>query len=533
MRHLVSQLARRQFTVGLLGGSILTLLVVGALLRVLPGLSALTGSGLPGGGGGVEHAGSSAEVPATTHVSTDFATADAQPQSAAGASAADESASFSEPITLPRESWSAAGIALQPVQQAPFSQTLELTGKIGLNEDRVAHIFPLIDGRVHEVRIQLGEKVTRGQVLAVVQSTEVGRSMLQLFQNRLQRDFAHTKDQWTQTVSANTQAMIALMRSGAAIEEIEKQLTDRPMGDYRDKLMAAYVAFYKARLNLERLKPLSENGTITGKQLLEAESEWNASRATLQSLLEELQQVTQQTSILSTQSLKELETRVAVDETNLKILGFDTPALASIDPATQGETVAHYPIHSPFDGTIISKDVVLMEHVGPERQILSIADLSTVWVNTDVYEEHLPLLKQMEHGELQLHSPAWPGRTFTAKVFYTGDVVDESSRTVAMRAVADNSAGDLKPGMFVTVTYARVSPESVLQVPLSAVLEHAGRTFVFVHMQDDQFQAREVALGRRNVSQVEVTKGLQAGEQVAIAGGFALKSRMLAELLAE
>jgi len=532
MRHSISLLAWRRLVASLLGGLILVGFVVAVWFGVVPGLSPARSKGDGHGHGAASDAASpTATTPvATSHVGSSTAQA---PEVEGAPSEPVASAPVDEPITLARESWSAAGIVLQPVHQGPFSQTLELTGKIGLNEDRVAHIFPLIDGRVHEVRCQLGDKVSRGQVLAIVQSTEVGRSMLQLFQDRLQRDFAMTKDQWTQTVSANTQAMIALMRSGAPIEEIEKQLTDRPMGDYRDKLMTAYVALYKARLNLERLQPLSESGTITGKQLLEAESEWNASRATLQSLLEEFQQVTQQTSILSTQSVKELETRVAVDETNLKILGFDDAALASIDPTKQGETIAHYPIHSPFDGTIISKDVVLMEHVGPERQILSIADLSSVWVNTDIYEEHLPLLKQLQQGELQLHSPAWPGRTFTAKVFYTGDVVEEASRTVAMRAVANNPDGDLRPGMFVTVSFSSVSAESVLHVPSTAVLEHESRTFVFVHIKDDEFRAREVKLGRRNVNQVEVTSGLAAGDSVVIAGGFALKSRMLAELLSE
>lgn len=532
MRHSISLLAWRRLVASLLGGLILVGFVVAVWFGVVPGLSPAR---LKGDGQGHGEASDAASPAATTPVATSHAGGSTAQAAAAegGPSEPVASAAVDGPITLARESWSAAGIVLQPVHQGPFSQTLELTGKIGLNEDRVAHIFPLIDGRVHEVRCQLGDKVSRGQVLAIVQSTEVGRSMLQLFQDRLQRDFAMTKDQWTQTVSANTQAMIALMRSGAPIEEIEKQLTDRPMGDYRDKLMTAYVALYKARLNLERLQPLSESGTITGKQLLEAESEWNASRATLQSLLEEFQQVTQQTSILSTQSVKELETRVAVDETNLKILGFDDAALASIDPTKQGETIAHYPIHSPFDGTIISKDVVLMEHVGPERQILSIADLSSVWVNTDIYEEHLPLLKQLQQGELELHSPAWPGRTFTAKVFYTGDVVEEASRTVAMRAVANNPDGDLRPGMFVTVSFSSVSAESVLHVPSTAVLEHESRTFVFVHIKDDEFRAREVKLGRRNVNQVEVTSGLAAGDSVVIAGGFALKSRMLAELLSE
>ena len=436
-------------------------------------------------------------------------------------------------INFPRDTWAAAALKVQAVSQGPLAQSIALTGKVALNEDRVAHIFPLVEGRVDDVKVQLGEQVKKGDLLVVVQSTEVGRSMLQLFQNRMQRDFAVTKDRWTQTVAANTQAMIKLLRNGASIEEIEKQLTDRPMGDYRDKLMSAYVAHYRASKTMERLSPLATGGTITGKQLLEAETDLNGTRATLQSLLEQFQHETQQATLLSKQSLKEFETQVAVNEANLKILGFDDKSLTSIDPTVLGVAISHYPIHSPFDGTIISKDVVLLERVSPERQILSIADLSTVWITTDVYEEHLPLLAHLENRMIKLSSPAWHGKVFEARIFYTGDLVHESSRTVAMRAVADNKEGLLRPGMFVNVEFPAVSRTDVLQIPIAAVQEHEGKSFVFVLQGGDNFERRDVLLGLRNSQNVEVTAGLKAGDVIAIGGVFALKSRMLAELLSE
>ncbi len=438
-----------------------------------------------------------------------------------------------ELIELPRESWKAASIELQPVKRGSFAQPVQLTGKIALNEDHVAHIFPLVEGRVDEVKIQFGDKVKKDDLLVVVQSREVGQSMLQLFQDRLQRDFAITKDRWTQTATTNAQAMIKLIRDGAQLEEIEQQLASRPMGEYRDRLMTAFISHYKAKKHLDRLTPLSQDGAITGKQLLEAQAEWNAARTTLQSLIEQVQQDTQQASAISTQSVKELQTRVAVDETNLKILGFKGDALSAIDPAAQGESLSHYPIYSPFDGTVLSKDVVLLERVGPERQILSIADLSTVWVTTDIYEEHLPLLGQLEKQTIHLKNPAWPGRTFEAQIFYTGDVVHETTRTISMRAVADNKDGLLKPGMFVDVAFPGLMQTEVLQVPLNAIQEHAGKSFVFVHLKDDQFQRRDVTLGRHNADVTEIRAGLKPDEMVVTSGGFALKSRMLADLLSE
>jgi cobalt-zinc-cadmium efflux system membrane fusion protein len=444
-----------------------------------------------------------------------------------------EESSNPNTIVFAEDSWKAAGIEMQTVAASSFTEQIELTGKVTLNEDSVTHIFPLVDGRVDEVRIRFGQKVKKGELLLVVQSKEVGHAMLKLSQNRLQLGFAVTRDQWIQTVAENTKLLLKLIRDEAPIEEMEKQLKDRPLGEYRDRLMTAYIQNYKSQKHLERLSPLSKEGVVAGKQLLEAETDWKASRATLQSLVEQIQQDAQQAAIVSSQTVKELQTSVSVDETSLKILGFEDKDLENIDPEKQGETIAHYPIYSPFDGTVISKDAVLFERVGPERQILSIADLSTVWITTDIYEEHLPLLNQLEGQTIYLHSNAWPDKKFEARIFYTGDVVNEASRTISMRALADNRDGFLKPGMFLTVEFPNVSPADVLQVPDAAVLDHEGQSFVFVHVSGDDFERRDVTRGRRNEGSIEIVSGLKPGDVVVTNGGFALKSQMLSELLAE
>ena len=436
-------------------------------------------------------------------------------------------------IVFPKDSWSAAGLATQAVTTESFTVKIELTGKVTLNEDRVSHIFPLVDGRVDEVKVQFGQRVRKDDLLLVVQSKEVGQAKLKLFQNRMQLEFAATRNQWIQSVADNTKLLLNLIRSRAEITDIEAQLKDRPLGEYRDRLMTAYIDNYRAEKNLERLGPLAKDGVVAGKQMLEAESGSKAARATLQSLVEQIAQDSQQAAIVSAQTMRELQTSVSVDETNLKILGFKDEDLVSIDPEHEGQTIAHYPIVAPFDGTVISKDAVLLERVGPERQILSIADLSTVWITTDIYEEHLPLLNHLDDKTIYLRSNAWPGKTFEATIFYTGDVVNEASRTVSMRALADNKDGHLKPGMFLTVEFPDVAQTKVVQVPEAAVLDFEGKSFVFVHVEGDNFERRDVNTGRRNENSIEILSGLKEGEVVVRSGGFALKSQMLSELLSE
>ncbi len=438
-----------------------------------------------------------------------------------------------ETIEFPRELWASASLKVEPARTEPIHQAITLTGKIALNEDKLAHIFPLVEGRVDEVQVQFGQHVKKDEVLVIVQSKEVGQGMLELYHDRHNLEIAVAKDQWTQEVGKNTLALIEMMRSDASIDDIEAGLKDRTMGEHREKLMTAYLERMKAQVHLERLTPLSGTGAVPARQLLEAETSVNTDRAILRAMLEQTSQDVVQASRMSQLGVHELKTRIAATETNLKILGFRDKDLQNIDVVMQGEKLAHYPVTAPFDGTIISKDVVLMERVGPDRQILTIADLSTVWVSADIYETHLPLLAQLGDKTVKVHCEVWPDKVFEARVFYTGDVVQENTRTLSLRAIADNANGQLKPGMFVTVELPSLQTASVLQVPLTAIQDHEGKSFVFVETGAGQFHRHDVKLGRNSRDAVEILEGLKEGDSVVVDGGFALKSKMLADLLSE
>lgn len=452
---------------------------------------------------------------------------------AAAASPSPQTADEPGTVTLSQETWPTAGLQISPAHRGSLAQTLWVTGKIALNEDRVAHIFPLVEGRVEQVAVHYGQQVRAGDVLAVVQSKEVGQAKLDLFKARLDRDFAVVRDQCSREFTDNAQELVAALEQGIPMDEIHERFRDQPMGEYREQLLSAYASLYKSRIDFERLVSVSDKGVIPAKQLTAARAARDADRAVFQAWVEQIKHESRHSAMLAHQALQEAETQVATNETALKILGFNEQELKNIDPAKEGEATAHYPIKAPFDGTILSKDVVLMERVSPDRQILQIADLSSVWVRADIYEQHLPLLEQLAGKTVRVRANAYPGQFFQATVFYTGEVVDEASRTVALTATADNRDGRLKPGLFVEIELPGATQSDVLLVPETAVQDHEGKSFVFVHAGGDRFVRRDVVTGRTSDGLVEITDGLKDGEPVAVTGGFVLKSRLLAELLSE
>ena len=151
----------------------------------------------------------------------------------------------------------------------------------------------------------------------------------------------------------------------------------------------------------------------------------------------------------------------------------------------------------------------------------------------NVYEETVTLPGLLEKQTISIHNEAWPDRNFSAKVFYTGEIMDEATRTISLRAVADNPEHLLKPGMFVTVEFTVPAEDDVLQLPLAAIQEHEGQKFVFTHAQDDRFERHNVDVGPSNSNSVVIRQGLDDGARVVVKGAFILKSRSLADLMGE
>lgn len=181
-------------------------------------------------------------------------------------------------------------------------------------------------------------------------------------------------------------------------------------------------------------------------------------------------------------------------------------------------------LRAPFGGVLIATQVAEGETVDPEREVLTIANLSTVWIQGDVYEKDIASM--VEGQEVKVHLDAYPGETFVGRLTYVSDALDPSTRTAKVRCEVANPDGRLKLEMFATIEIPTSRRREALVIPAAAVQQLDNRPIVFVKTGDAEFRARDVQLGPETDGRVEVTAGLTAGEPVVVQGALMLKSKL-------
>jgi len=197
--------------------------------------------------------------------------------------------------------------------------------------------------------------------------------------------------------------------------------------------------------------------------------------------------------------------------------------------ATRGKPLVYVPIHSPATGFVIEKNVVDGSAVESGQLLYRIADLSRVWIEADVYESDLPLVKAGAPATVTL--PYLPGESFEGVVDYVYPYLDAPTRTGRVRIVVSNDSGALKPDMYADVELSAALGEQLL-VPEAAVLRSGKTDLVFVDLGDGRLAPRRVTLGRRTPEGYVVRDGLSNGDTVVTSGNFlvAAESKLKAGL---
>ena len=191
-------------------------------------------------------------------------------------------------------------------------------------------------------------------------------------------------------------------------------------------------------------------------------------------------------------------------------------------------TASHKTLGAPFSGVIIGYDVAEGELVGPDRELLTLADVSSVWVLADVYEKDLRLVRTGESVEVV--TSAYPERVFKGELTYISDVLEQETRTARVRCVVPNGDRALKLNMFVTVKIPSVRRTVSVAVPESAIQNLGGQEVIFIVEGSGRFRKEAVQTGLSADGWIAI-EALDEGVQVITQGSFYLKSVLLREAI--
>lgn len=349
------------------------------------------------------------------------------------------------------------------------AQTFELPATIESPPDKTGAVFSLVSGVVARVLVDVGDNVKAGQVLALVNSPELGESQSAFLNARLKLNEARRQ---TNLVST------------------------------RLKL---------DRLNEQRACLLYEEGIAARRELELAQSKVASTEAELV--------IAQSESAAAGSALNAARARLH--------------ALSIPEPEHHGKFTTELGVRAPVSGTVIVRNVYPGQSVGSDGQtsnakngaLLILADLSKVWLMVELPQSAVPLLKL--GSDLEFKSEVAPGRRFSGRITRLGTDFHLQSHTARVRAVVDNRQGLLKPGMLVVaVLHDTRGTMPELSLPLSAVQIIDGKEHAFVFLGNHRYEKRRIALGYRTRLLAVVKGGLSPGERVVTHGSFCLKSEI-------
>ena len=271
-------------------------------------------------------------------------------------------------------------------------------------------------------------------------------------------------------------------------------LDSTELGQTKLEYIKSQTLLELAKASYEREKSLFDQKIAAKKDVLAAEAEYRKAEAEARSLHE-----------------------------RLRLYGLSDQAINNLN-----NLPSQYALTSPGTGVVVERELSSGEVVEAGKKVLSISDLSTVWVLLNIHEKDLGRIKP--GANVRIRTESYPGEVFTGKVSNIGNVVDPQNRTVPVRVVVPNPQARLKPGMFATAEVVTgISSADAIMIPSSALQKIEGKPTVFVREKDGSFAKRELELGREFGNSVEVKSGLKEGEQVVVAGAFTLKSELQKE----
>jgi len=317
-----------------------------------------------------------------------------------------------------------------------------------------------------------------------------------------------TRDLWLNgEVTADQDRTLQIMpKAGGVIVELKKTLGDDVRANDTLALIesqdipAAWATYYVARSKAD----LADN------QFARNETLWNK------------KVIAEEDYLVSKQGATEAQAQLKAAIQKLALFGIDPTKIP--EKASANFTSSRVPVTAPMTGTIVEKKIAIGDQVTEQSPLFRLANLDKVWVIANAFEPDMACLKVGLQTSVRLR--AYPRRTFEGTITWVSQVLDEKTRTLAVRVELDNQERLLKPGSFARVLVRVPEKSTSLSVPPAAVQRQDKDQIVFVDEGSGIYRRRVVKTALQAPGAIEIVQGLKAGERVVTEGSFILKSEL-------
>ena len=414
-----------------------------------------------------------------------------------------------------------AEIGIQTAGPAKLKNMLKLSGEIGLNEEKVVHIVPRLNGVVKKVFKDLGDQVVPGDLLAIIESRELADAKIQYFASVKQSDLARVDLERETLLYKNTTRMLDLLEKKLDLEEVYRELKDLQIGESRELLIPAYAKLSLARSVHLREKKLFKKGISSESEYLRAVENYKSSEAKYIALREKIA-YDGQWKIRQKKRTDEMETlNIQIAQQKLLALGLSNKEISGLSNQ-KGRAFTQYELRSPLRGMIIQKHLTTGEAVKNDDDVFLLADFSDVWVNIAIPAVDL---KYVKLGQTIIVKDENLGIETKGTLTYLDPIIDKKSRTLTGRVVIANPQKQWRPGAFVTLELIIAERLVPLAVPVESIQTIRDWAVVFVKY-GNFFEARPLKLGENDGYWVEVLQGLSVWELYVAQNSFVVKAEI-------
>ena len=455
-----------------------------------------------------------------------------------------------ETIALSAESLELAKLEVAVLQPQPLTRTLKLFGQIEPMPENLVNLNSRVTGRVLEIRARVGDRVRRGQVLAVLDSEEIHRAEVAYAQAKRELEFARAElERRKRLAQLGVYGSPALeeARAKRGQAQAELQAAEADARAAQNAVQSAQAALSKAQTTLQQARAqLARAERLLQAQLI-AQQEYEAIRAQHDIAQAEVQ--TAQAQLDSARAAQQAaETRLRAARESLQIAQqqadraeqvfkgqyLTAKEVADAEAAYRQAQLAleaaidelrllggkpdgghKLVLTAPFDGRIAALEVTVGETVTPDKPIFRILNTNAVWASFDLYPDDLPFVRTGQ--TLRFYSDSVPSAVFEATVQLIMPEADPNKRVVKARCVVNRPDPRLKPGLFIRAEMPVVLERDALIVPAEAIQRIEGEPYVYVATgREGEFALRQVQLGQTVDNQVVIRGGVQAGERVVV-----------------